>query len=150
MAETHLSARSSEPGPWKNGASLQSRLSLVKLKFAPGCPAKTVLQDRAAGDRNRRMAREENHVRAHLMIHGRVQGVYFRAATVYEAQNLGLTGWVRNCADGSVEVVAEGLPGKLEELIAWCRQGPSGARVHAVDVTWLDSSGEFHDFRIKR
>jgi acylphosphatase len=96
------------------------------------------------------MDTDPNHVRAHLTVRGRVQGVYFRASTVQEAQNLRLTGWVRNCLDGSVEAVAEGDRSKVEDLIAWCRRGPRGARVHSVDVNWLVFSGEFQDFRIKR
>ncbi|MGH7929239.1 MAG: acylphosphatase, partial [Candidatus Binatia bacterium] len=72
------------------------------------------------------------------------------ASTVYEAKNLDLTGWVRNCPDGSVEAVAEGSRKKLEDLIAWCQNGPSGARVRRVEVRWLDSNGEFEDFRVKR
>jgi acylphosphatase len=96
------------------------------------------------------MATDQSPVRAHVTIHGRVQGVYFRASTVYEAQNLGLTGWVRNCPDGSVEAVAEGDRKKIEEWIAWCGRGPSGARVDKVEVRWLPSRGEFQAFQIKR
>ena len=70
--------------------------------------------------------------RVHFKIRGRVQGVYFRASAVQRAQELGLTGWVKNCADGSVEGVAEGARPELEKLVAWCGQGPSGARV--IDV----------------
>jgi acylphosphatase len=96
------------------------------------------------------MDTDPNSVRAHLTVRGRVQGVYFRASTVQEAQNLCLTGWVRNCPDGSVEAVAEGDRRKVEDLIAWCRRGPQGARVQSVDVNWLAFSGEYQDFRIKR
>jgi acylphosphatase len=96
------------------------------------------------------MAREQKQVRAHVTIRGRVQGVYFRASTVYEAQNRGLTGWVRNCHDGSVEAVAEGDRNKVEEWIAWCGRGPSGARVEKVDVSWLPYNDEFTAFQIKR
>lgn len=88
--------------------------------------------------------------RVQLKIHGRVQGVYYRAATVQEAQKLRLTGWVMNCPDGSVEAVAEGAREKLEELIAWCRQGPNGARVTQVDVRWETPENNFHSFSIKR
>jgi acylphosphatase len=96
------------------------------------------------------MAKEQNHFRVHLAIHGRVQGVYFRASAIHEARNLGLTGWVRNCPDGSVEAVAEGSRKKLDDLIGWCRNGPPGARVKGVEIQWLDANGEFQDFRIKR
>jgi acylphosphatase len=96
------------------------------------------------------MAKDQNPLRAHVMIRGRVQGVYFRASTVYEAQNLGLTGWVRNCPDGSVEAVAEGTREKLDELIAWCKKGPSGARVKNVEVDWAPAQNNFQAFGIVR
>ena len=88
--------------------------------------------------------------RVHLKIQGRVQGVYYRASTVQEAQKLGLTGWVMNCPDGSVEAVAEGARQKLDELIAWCRQGPTGARVANVDVRWETPENNFYGFSIRR
>jgi acylphosphatase len=86
----------------------------------------------------------------HLKIIGRVQGVYYRAATVQQAGKLGLTGWVRNCEDGSVEAVAEGPPAKLDELIAWCREGPPGARVTQVQVRWQPAENSFRGFTIRR
>ncbi|MSP40059.1 MAG: acylphosphatase [Deltaproteobacteria bacterium] len=85
-----------------------------------------------------------------LKIHGRVQGVYYRASALQEAEKLGLTGWVMNCADGTVEAVAEGAKHKLEELIAWCRQGPDGARVTDVEVRWESARNDFHGFTIRR
>jgi acylphosphatase len=96
------------------------------------------------------MAKDQSPVRVQVTIHGRVQGVYFRASTVYEAQNLGLTGWVRNCPNGSVEAVAEGSRERIEELIAWCGRGPSGSRVEKVEVRWLPAKDEFQAFQIKR
>jgi acylphosphatase len=96
------------------------------------------------------MALDETHARAHVIIRGRVQGVYFRASTVYEAQNLGLAGWVRNCPDGSVEAVGEGERTNVEQWIAWCRRGPAHARVEDVEIRWLPYSGEFRAFQIKR
>jgi len=87
---------------------------------------------------------------AHLQITGRVQGVYYRASMLQEARKLALTGWVMNCPDGSVEAVAEGGRAKLDELIAWCRQGPEGARVASVNVDWRPPQNEFHGFTIKR
>ena len=77
----------------------------------------------------------------HLFVHGRVQGVFFRASTQKVAEGLGLTGWVKNCHDGSVEVHAEGDKEKLEELVAWCRQGPSMASVSDVDLSWTEAEG---------
>ncbi len=86
----------------------------------------------------------------HLNISGRVQGVYYRASMLQEAQRLGLTGWVMNRADGSVEAVAEGWQAKIEELIAWCRQGPQGARVSAVEAQWQKPENNFVGFAIRR
>jgi acylphosphatase len=88
--------------------------------------------------------------RVHIKIHGRVQGVYYRASALQEAQKLGLTGWVMNCPDGAVEAVAEGAKHKLEALIAWCRQGPDGARVTSVDVRWKKPENNFYSFSIRR
>src|SRR5688500_10989285 len=86
----------------------------------------------------------------HLNISGRVQGVYYRASMLQEAQRLGLTGWVMNRPDGSVAAVAEGGQAKIEELIAWCRQGPPGARVSAVEVQWQKPENNFVGFAIRR
>lgn len=86
----------------------------------------------------------------HLNITGRVQGVYYRASMLQEAQRLGLTGWVMNCPDGSVEALAEGWKAKLEELIDWCRQGPEGARVSGVAAQWQNPENSFVGFAIRR
>ena len=88
--------------------------------------------------------------RVHLKVNGRVQGVYFRASTVEEARRLCLTGWVMNCPDSSVEVVAEGEREQLEKLVSWCRSGPPGARVREVRAEWEAPQEEFHGFYIKR
>lgn len=75
---------------------------------------------------------------ARLKITGRVQGVFYRASTRDRARALGLSGFVRNASDGSVEVLAAGDRGLVEELIAWCHRGPSGSRVDAVRVDWME------------
>jgi acylphosphatase len=67
-----------------------------------------------------------------LHITGRVQGVGYRDALCYEAERLGVTGWVRNRRDGSVEALAQGEPQAVEALVAWARQGPRAARVVEV------------------
>ncbi len=77
----------------------------------------------------------------HLIVHGRVQGVFFRASTQKIAEGLGLTGWVRNSRDGSVEIHAEGDKEQLEALIVWCRQGPPMASVSNVDQSWIEAEG---------
>lgn len=84
------------------------------------------------------------------MIEGRVQGVFFRTSAFEQATRLGVKGWVRNCPDGSVEVVAEGERKKIEELVSWCHHGPPGARVYNVLLQWEDFQNEFADFRIRR
>jgi acylphosphatase len=96
------------------------------------------------------MQNTSERVRVHLKIEGRVQGVYFRASTVAQAQRLGVTGWVRNCPDGSVEVVAEGAQESIERLIEWCRRGPEGARVSRAQVEWEHPQNDFAGFGIKR
>lgn len=88
-------------------------------------------------------------VRAELKIHGRVQGVFFRQSTQAEAVRLGLTGWVRNRPDGSVEALAEGPADAVRELLAWCRQGPPAAEVSSVDIDWTDATGEYQDFEVR-
>ena len=86
--------------------------------------------------------------RVSIIINGQVQGVFFRYKTQQEAQKLGLTGWVRNNGDGSVEILAEGTEDKLEELINWCKAGPRSAKVENIEVKWQTYSGEFNDFII--
>ena len=83
-----------------------------------------------------------------LFVRGRVQGVYFRASTQREARRLGLTGWVKNRPDGSVEIVAEGEEVSIRELYGWAQKGPSAARVDRVETRWRSYTGEFPDFRI--
>jgi acylphosphatase len=84
----------------------------------------------------------------HLFVRGRVQGVYFRASAQREARRLGLTGWVKNRADGAVEILAEGDEEAIKELIGWAHRGPGASRVDAVDVRWRSFTGDFPDFRI--
>lgn len=76
-----------------------------------------------------------------IFVHGRVQGVFYRASAQKAANGLGLTGWVRNCDDGSVEIHAEGSKEKLEELIAWCRKGPPLASVSNIELNWIETQG---------
>ncbi len=87
-------------------------------------------------------------IRAHLRIYGRVQGVFFRSSMRGRATKLGLTGWVRNLPDGSVEAVVEGPKDKVDELIRWAHRGPPLARVDRVEVKWERATQEFEDFSI--
>jgi acylphosphatase len=88
--------------------------------------------------------------RIHLVVRGRVQGVYFRATAQREARQHGLSGWVKNRTDGSVEIVAEGEEDDVKDFLTWAQTGPSTARVDDLDVRWRSYTGEFTDFRITR
>lgn len=85
----------------------------------------------------------------HAIVSGRVQGVSFRHYTQIKATKLGLTGWVRNLYDGTVEVTAEGVKSQLVELLTFLRQGPRPARVTDVKMEWCAPTGNFEDFRIR-
>ncbi|MBF0356246.1 MAG: acylphosphatase [Alphaproteobacteria bacterium] len=83
---------------------------------------------------------------AHVRISGRVQGVCYRAWTVEQAARLGLKGWVRNRADGTVEAVFQGSEAAVRTMIEMCRQGPSGARVGGLTVEPMPPQ-DFYDFK---
>jgi len=87
--------------------------------------------------------------RLHLLVFGRVQGVGFRFNCCRQARSLGLSGWVRNLPDDSVEIVAEGSAAALKAFSAWCRKGPSFADVEQVTETPEPASGAFPVFEIK-
>jgi len=87
--------------------------------------------------------------RVHVVIAGRVQGVFFRARTAENADELGLTGWVKNTPDGNVEAVFEGEEGAVDEMLAWCHRGPSLAKVIKVVATPEPFTGEFTEFSIR-
>jgi acylphosphatase len=94
--------------------------------------------------------RNDDRARLRMIVSGRVQGVFFRGATMDEARSLGLTGWVRNLPSGDeVEIVAEGSRRNLQMLWAWAHTGPPGARVHDVTEEWSDYRGEFTSFRVR-
>ena len=88
-------------------------------------------------------------VRTHVFIAGMVQGVFFRSETMYEAKQLGVTGWVRNVPDGKVEAVFEGEQENAKKLIEFCKRGPPGARVTNMDVIWDNYTGEFRNFEVR-
>ena len=89
------------------------------------------------------------HVRAHLIVSGRVQGVFFRVETRSAAEGIGrVGGWVRNRRDGTVEAVIEGPADRVNRLIEWCRKGPLQAKVSDVAIDWQPPTGEFTDFSV--
>ncbi|MGA7740372.1 MAG: acylphosphatase [Polyangia bacterium] len=88
--------------------------------------------------------------RLRAVVLGSVQGVGFRATTLDQARRLGLAGWVRNRADGTVEVLAEGAEPKLNLFLAYLRRGPLGAHVAGVVEDWSDEQGAPIPFQVKR
>jgi acylphosphatase len=88
------------------------------------------------------------NARVFINIYGQVQGVFFRSETQKKAVELGLTGWVKNNFDGSVEILAEGEKDSLEKIVEWCYEGSDRAKVEKIDYNWLDYMGEFNDFKI--
>ena len=89
------------------------------------------------------------NARAHIVVSGLVQGVFFRANTSNKALELGLYGKVKNIKDGTVDIIVEGKKSKIERLIEWCQQGPSRARVTNVKTEWEKPTGQFHNFSIE-
>ncbi len=87
--------------------------------------------------------------RAHLIIKGMVQGVFFRAFTRDVAAQLGIRGWVKNLPDGNVEALFEGERKDVEQAIKRCYSGPPGARVAAIDIDWEEYRGDLQGFQIR-
>lgn len=86
--------------------------------------------------------------RVHLMISGRVQGVFYRATTSEEAKSRGLTGWVRNTPDGRVEAEVQGAPDAVDALIEECRAGPPMAKVDEIEVSDIDPEPDEQRFQV--
>lgn len=84
----------------------------------------------------------------HVIVSGRVQGVFFRAYTRETALALKLTGWVRNLPDGRVEIVFEGEDTNVQSMLEWCKKGPPHAIVNELEASEQTYTGEFRDFRI--
>lgn len=87
-----------------------------------------------------------DNARAHLVISGIVQGVWYRAFTERTANALGLTGWVRNLPGGDVEAVIEGARAAIEMAILECKKGPPSSRVDNIEVRWEEPTGDFSSF----
>jgi len=88
--------------------------------------------------------------RARAIFRGRVQGVFFRANTERKAREVGLVGWVRNLADGTVEALFEGERNAVQKAIEWCRDSQPYAEVISVDVSWDDPTGTLTSFEVRR
>ena len=88
--------------------------------------------------------------RVYVLISGMVQGVFFRSSAKKRADELHLTGWVRNLDDGRVEAVFEGAQEKVDKIVEWCRKGPNYADVKDVQVISEKYTGEFKDFSVRR
>tara|TARA_R110002111_G_scaffold176804_1_gene242315 strand:+ start:681 stop:956 length:276 start_codon:yes stop_codon:yes gene_type:complete len=84
-----------------------------------------------------------------LRVTGKVQGVSYRISAKREADKLGLTGWVRNQSDGSVDILIEGYQTELDTFIQWAQNGPQYADVHHVSIKSLTTSPEYNDFNIR-
>lgn len=91
----------------------------------------------------------DKRVRAHVIIRGRVQGVFFRAETRNMAESLGIRGWVKNNSDRTVEAVFESDPDSVDKMLEWCRSGPPFAAVRDMDLIWEEYQGEFSGFEIR-
>ena len=88
-----------------------------------------------------------NLATVHLAIHGRVQGVFFRDSMRSEAHRLGICGWVRNTAQGTVEAMIQGDKVAVDKIVQWAHRGPAQAQVSKVEV--VAGSGDFHQFEIR-
>ncbi len=87
--------------------------------------------------------------RAHVYVSGQVQGVFFRDSTRERAEQLGLTGWVRNLPEGRVEALFEGPSERVREMIRWCEQGPPHAAVEDVDTEFETPQGDLKAFEVR-
>ena len=87
--------------------------------------------------------------RAHVLVSGQVQGVFFRDSTRQKAEELGLAGWVKNTADGQVEALFEGPSGKVKEMVRWCEEGPQHASVENVDTNFESAGGDLKGFEVR-
>ena len=88
-------------------------------------------------------------LRAHVLVSGRVQGVFFRDSTQRQANARGVRGWVRNLPDGRVEAVFEGGEQAVRHMVSWCRQGPANAYVTDVEIDYQAPTGEFSSFSVR-
>ncbi|MGE5781938.1 MAG: acylphosphatase [Nitrososphaerales archaeon] len=105
-------------------------------------------QDTLSKDENVTVNNYFSNIRAHLIISGKVQGVYFRKYTQEISIKNKVSGWVRNLKNGNVECILEGLPSNVEKVIEWCHIGPKNSRVDKIDINYETYTGEFQGFKI--
>ena len=84
-----------------------------------------------------------------IKVYGKVQGVFFRQTTIAKAKKLSITGYTLNARDGTVEIMAQGTPQNIDELITWCHRGPERARVDKVDVQVVEEKISFRSFELR-
>lgn len=92
---------------------------------------------------------ENSRERAHVYVSGNVQGVFFRDSTRQKAEELGLSGWVKNTPDGRVEAVFEGPTDEVRQMVDWCENGPSQADVDDVEVEYGEAEGDSESFEVR-
>ena len=95
------------------------------------------------------MTNQDESARIHVWVHGRVQGVGFRAFVQQNAIQIGVTGWVRNVGYGTVEAVAEGSKKQVDDFLRMVKRGPLASRVEDSREEWKKATGEFKYFRVK-
>lgn len=88
-------------------------------------------------------------VKVHLVVRGKVQGVFYRANTKKKAEEFLLCGYVKNLPDGSIEVIAQGPKPKVDELVEYCMHGPDAAYVEDIDIEYSDDDEDIDKFEIK-
>ena len=91
----------------------------------------------------------QTKIRAHIIVKGKVQGVYFRQNAQNICNKQGVTGWVLNVDDGSVEAILEGDKNSVDDAISWFKVGPPNAYVEKIELSYDTYSGQFRDFKIR-
>jgi len=97
---------------------------------------------------NKEINDSSQYIRVHLLISGRVQGVYFRKHTKDISLQNNVCGWAKNLVNGDVECILEGVKSNVDKVIIWCHQGPPNSRVDNVEIKNEKFTGDFTDFKI--
>ncbi|HEU5462464.1 MAG TPA: acylphosphatase [Nitrososphaeraceae archaeon] len=97
---------------------------------------------------NKEFNDSSQYIRVHLIISGKVQGVYFRKHTQDISLQNNVYGWVKNLQNGDVECVLEGLKSNIDNVMIWCHQGPPNSRVDNVEIKDEEFTGDFNEFKI--